>query len=93
MNDTISHWSSDPLWMDAIERYQSLRENGQASLNIDLHLLEEHIFNGDSPAYKMVNAMCSVREHEGSDGHRGAPRLVLALLMLLNEQCQSKVGY
>jgi hypothetical protein len=89
MNDMIPHWSSDSFWIDALERYQSLRESGLTSLEIDLHLLEENIFNGDSPAYKMVDAMCSVREHEGWDGLKGAPRLVLALLILLHEQCQS----
>lgn len=86
MSDAIPHWSSDSYWNDALARYQELRENGQTSITIDLNALEEKIFNGDSPAYRMVEAMSSVREHEGYDGYRGAPRLVLALLALLNEQ-------
>lgn len=90
MSEKIPHWSEDTFWTDALNRYQSLRERGQISISIDLKLLEEIIFSGDGPAYKMVEAMCSVREHEGWDGHKGAPRLVLALLMLLNEQCESK---
>lgn len=90
MNEETPHWSEDVFWTDALDRYQSLRENGQTSISIDLELLEENIFSGDSPAYKMVEAMCSVREHEGWDGYRGAPRLVLALLTLLNEKCDLK---
>ncbi len=93
MNERTPHWSEDAFWTDALDRYQLLRENGQISITIDLKLLEENIFSGDSPAYKMVEAMCSVREHEGWDGYRGAPRLVLALLTLLNEKCELKRNY
>jgi len=32
--------------------------------------------------------MASVKEHEGWDGFRGAPRLVLAVLQLLKETQQ-----
>jgi hypothetical protein len=38
-----------------------------------------------SPAYRLMEAMCSVKEHEGMEGYRWAPRLVLALLQLLSE--------
>jgi hypothetical protein len=87
MSEITPHWSSDPFWIDALEKYQSLREGGLTAINIDLELLEEGISSHDSPAFKLVDAMCSVREHEGWDGHKGAPRLVLALLVLLREQC------
>lgn len=90
MSEKTPHWSENAFWTDALDRYQSFREKGQPSINIDLQLLEEKIFSGDSPAYKMIEAMCSVREHEGWEGHRGAPRLVLALLILLNEECEFK---
>jgi len=40
---------------------------------------------GDSPAYRLMEAMVSVKEHEGWEGYRGAPRLVLALLERLDE--------
>jgi hypothetical protein len=33
-----------------------------------------------------MEAMLSVHEHEGMDGYRGAPRIVLALLQILSEQ-------
>lgn len=88
MSKKIPHWSEDTIWTDALDRYHSLRQNGQKSITIDLQLLEEKIYSGDSPAYKMVEAMCSVQEHEGWDGHRGAPRLILALLTLLHEQSE-----
>jgi len=39
---------------------------------------------GDSPAYRLMEAMVSVKEHEGMDNYRGAPRLVLALLERLD---------
>lgn len=90
MNDEVLHWSSDTYWTNALEQYYKIRDGGASTLKIDLHALEEKIFDGDSPAYRMVEAMCSVKEHEGWDGYRGAPRLVLALLALLNEQCPSK---
>lgn len=90
MNDDVRHWSSDTYWTDALNKYKNIRVSGESILKIDLHTLNEMIFDGDSPAYKMIEAMCSVKEHEGWDGYRGAPRLVLALLALLNEQCPPK---
>lgn len=88
MSQEIPHWSSDPYWINALEQYYKLRDSVQPSFQIDIQALEQQIFDGNSPAYRMVDAMCSVKEHEGLDGHRGAPRLVLALLALLQEQCQ-----
>jgi hypothetical protein len=92
MNNEVSHWSSDNYWTDGLDTYYRIRDSGETSFNIDIHALEKYIFNGDSPAYRMVEAMYSVKELEGEDGNRGAPRLVLALLALLNEQCASNTN-
>jgi len=85
MSGETVHWASDPYWTDAFEDYSRIRESGQGSICVDLQALEAFIYNGDGPAYKLLEAMCSVEEHEGFDGYRGAPRLVLALLAKLNE--------
>jgi len=79
------HWSEDPYWTEALERYQILQKNGRKQLVIDLDALHEVIFRGDSPAYRAIDAMLSVQEHEGWDGMRGAPRVVLAILQILSE--------
>jgi hypothetical protein len=52
---------------------------------LDLDAIERALFEADSPAYRLMEAMVSVKEHEGWDGYRGAPRLVLALLERLDE--------
>lgn len=88
MSDEILRWSSDRYWTAAFENDLAPRESGQRSINIGLAVLESVIFDGDSPAYKLVEAMCSVKEHEAWDGHRGAPRLVLALFVKINEDCK-----
>ena len=92
MNDEILHWASDQYWIRALDAYHELRNDGQDSIHIDLRTLEESLFNGDGPAYKLMDAMCSVKELEGHEGFRGAPRLVLALLSILNEQCSNHRG-
>jgi len=48
----------------------SLREGGEQELKLDLGAME---------------AMVSVWQQEGYEGHRGAPRVLLALLMRLGE--------
>jgi hypothetical protein len=83
-NHEIPHWSSDPYWSEALESYHQLRKR-RRRLVIDLEQIEREIVNGDSPAYHLVDAMHSVHVHDGSDGYRGAPRLVLALLGKLAE--------
>lgn len=85
MNEENRHWSSDDYWTVALENYYRIRDGGTSKIELDLESLEGKIFDGDSPAYKMVDAMCSVKEHESWDGYKGAPRLVLALLALLHE--------
>lgn len=80
------HWAEDRYWLDALARYQTLREGGTGSITLDLAAIEQVAFDGDGPAYRCLQAMGSVLEHEGDDGYRGAPRLVFALLMRLAEQ-------
>lgn len=74
------HWSEDPYWTEALER---VPESG--TLEIDIEKIREVAFRGDGPAYKLMEAMVSVSEQEGMDGCRGAPRVMLALLVRLSE--------
>lgn len=80
------HWSEDPYWTAAVERFYQLREQGAQQLIIDLDAIEATLYEGNGPAYRALEAMLSVHEHEGMDGFRGAPRVVLALLQILSEQ-------
>jgi hypothetical protein len=77
------HWSTDRYWLDALEEYGELRSSGCSSLTLDLDAIEEMIADGNGPAHKLLQGMVSVNEHEGMDGFRGAPRLVLGLLAKL----------
>ncbi len=79
------HWSDDVYWIAALDRLHQLRDNGQTELTLDLTRIEEVAFREDGPAYKLMDAMCSVRDHERMDGFRGAPRIMLALLVCLEE--------
>jgi len=82
MTDTIRHWSDDPYWTDALERFHALR-NAQETVTLNLASLESAVFDASGPAYPLMNAMCSVQRFEGHDGFRGAPRLTLGLIALL----------
>jgi hypothetical protein len=82
---TTRHWSEDPYWTDALEAYYVRRDGADSRITIDLKAVTEAAFSGDSPAYKLLDAMRSVWEKEGWDGYRGAPRVMLALLMRLAE--------
>lgn len=79
-----TRWSDNPYWLEGLEEYQRLREAGVSEVTINLAELERTIFNGDGPAYQLLEAMLSVQEHEGEEGYRGAPRLVLALIAQLS---------
>jgi len=87
MSDGNSHWTEDPLWTDALQRYYELRDSGQKTLVIDVAVVEDFLFSGRTPAYKFMEAMSSVQALEEQDGHRGAPRLICALLSLLSDVC------
>ncbi|MDD5462647.1 MAG: hypothetical protein PHG00_13610 [Methylococcales bacterium] len=78
-------WGNDPYWTDALDNISQAREDGGRFVTIDLAKLEDVIYKSDGPAYRLLEAMKSVDEHEGYDGYRGAPRLVLALLWRLQE--------
>ena len=80
------HWSEDPYWTEAADRFHNLRAKGAKQLVIDLDAIDAKLYDGDGPAYRVLEAMLSVHEHEGMDGYRGAPRIVLALLQILSEQ-------
>lgn len=87
MNSAMTrHWSKDPYWTKAAERFYELREEGMNQLVIDLDAIDKTLYDGDGPAYRALEAMLSVHEHESMDGFRGAPRIVLALLQILSEQ-------
>lgn len=51
------HWSEDTYWTDALERLYRLREEGKTQLTLDLTAIEEIVFNGDGPAYKLMDAI------------------------------------
>lgn len=86
MEELIRHWAEDPLWTTALERYYERRDAGAKTFEVDIAALEELLFSEESPAYKLMEAMCSVQALEGWDGNRGAPRLIFALLQLLHER-------
>lgn len=85
------HWSEDGYWTEAASRYRKQRELGADHLVLNLKAIEQSIYDGEGPAYKAMEAMLSVHEHEGFEGYRGAPRIVLALLQILSEQGQDTV--
>ena len=79
------YWADDAYWTEALDRYYDSRDAGNREITVNIAAMEKMLFDGDSPAYRLMEAMVSVEEHEGMDGHRGAPRLVMALLQLLSE--------
>lgn len=86
VSNEVRHWSENPLWTDALERYQQRRNSGAKAFEIDMVAVEELLFSAETPAYEFMEAMSSVKALEGWEGHRGAPRLILALLELLHQR-------
>jgi hypothetical protein len=84
------HWAEDPYWTDALEGYHRLRDEGQTRLTLDLTAIEEAAHGGDGLAFRLKDAMLSVQEHEADEGFRGAPRVLLALLVRLQELSQGR---
>ena len=80
------YWAEDEYWAEAAGRYCEQREKGVRHLAIDLDAVEGILYDGEAPAYRVLEAMLSVHENESTDGYRGAPRIVLALLQVLSEQ-------
>lgn len=79
-------WSADPYWTEAADRYCEQRKRGAKQIVLELDAIENILYDGGGPAYRTLQAMLSVYEHEAMDGYRGAPRIVLALLQILSEQ-------
>jgi len=88
--DVIEHWGSQRYWKDAFELLQKLDEKRLFSL--DLHAIRASVFHGDSIAYRLMDAMCSVKQQEGMDGFKGAPRLLLLTLALLENYSQNCIS-
>lgn len=89
MSENNPHWSQEPYWTEAMDSFLRIRDSGQTKWTLDIRKIEEVAFREDGPAYKLMDAMLSVREHEGYDGFRGAPRVMLALLAKLKEISES----
>lgn len=85
LNERSAWWGGQRYWVESLESISKALEDGGRTVTIDLKKIEHCLFEGDSPAYKLLDAMKSVIEHEGYDGYKGAPRLVMALLWRLQE--------
>jgi hypothetical protein len=88
--DTNYYWANDPYWTEALDKYGELKDKGKKLFVIDLKTIDDAAFNDDSPAYKLMDAMVSVNEKEGYEGFRGAPRVLFALLVRLEELSKPK---
>lgn len=85
MSEAMPHWSEDRFWTQALDGFIEARDReGRRRVTLDLEQIEARLFETDL-AFRLMDAMCSVKEHEGMDGCRGAPRLVLALLHHLTQ--------
>ncbi len=80
---TTYDWTSDPYWQNGSDLLEEIRE-GDGHIRIDLKELEKTIYDGGGPAYKLMDAMLSVKQNESDSGFRGAPRVLLALLAQLD---------
>jgi hypothetical protein len=85
MSEEPAHWADDPYWTDALAACEQQRAKGVRFVTIDFDALDRVIYNGEGPAYKLMNAMIGVKHHEWWEGHKGAPRVLLASLMRLAE--------
>lgn len=78
------YWAEDPYWTAAYDAYVAARASGQRQLVLNLDFIDETIGREGSVAYRLMEAMESIREREGMEGCRGAPRVLTALLMKLS---------
>lgn len=85
MEKNISNWAEDPYWTDALAAWRRRRDRGLRFLVLDLEAVERVAFNGDGPAFRLMNAMSTVVRDEGYDSYKGAPRVLLAALLRLAE--------
>lgn len=84
-----THWSDDRFWLDALDEFYRRNESADFNISIDMKQFQKSVYSSDGPAYKLLEGMCSVKEHEGSEGYKGAPRLLLGLLTILDKSAQS----
>jgi hypothetical protein len=85
------HWARDPYWTEALDKFSELRDKkGNKSIALDLEAIANVASDGEGPAYKLMEAMVSVNEQEGEEGYRGASRVLLALLVRLDEISKPK---
>jgi hypothetical protein len=84
LDKATPHWSEDRYWTDAQMEYCRLRDSGQSEISLNIAAIERDIYDASSPAYRLMDAMCSVKEHDGHEGFKGAPRLLLSVLPLLS---------
>ena len=89
MADQPAHWADDPYWVEALYALRRRRDKGLRFLTIDLEALDEVVFRGDGPAYRLMGAMETVQRDEGWEGFKGAPRVLLAMLLRLAEISQT----
>jgi hypothetical protein len=67
-SDQRRRWADDPYRTEALDRYARLRRR---KITIDLDRVASFIYRGDvSPAYRKMDGMCSVQEHEGMEDYR-----------------------
>ena len=88
--DANYYWANDPYWTEALDKYCELKDKGKRQIVIDLEKLTQVVYDGDGPAYKLLDAMASVNALEGEDGHKGASRVLLAMLVRLEELSEAK---
>lgn len=79
------HWADDRYFTDALNAWYRRRDQGLRFMTIDMQALERVAFNGGGPAYKLMEAMCSVKQYEGWEGCKGAPRVLFAALLRIAE--------
>lgn len=80
MSEALPHRSEDRFWTEALDGFVEARDRGgRQQVTLDLERIEACLFETDL-AFRLMDAMCSVKAVEGLDGCRGAPQLVLALL-------------
>lgn len=63
-------------------------QDGACLVTIDVKKIGDQLFMENGPAYKLLSVMNSVSEHEGYEGFKDAPRLVLAFLWKLQEMSE-----
>jgi len=88
--DADYHWANDPYWTEALDQYCELKAKGKKQFVIDLDRLVEVVYHSEGPAYKLMDAMVSVKEKDGMEGFRGASRVLLAMLVRLEELSVAK---